>query len=582
MGIDRMLHTRNSHHLFFGFPVVWMAILLSSFGTSAVCEEALNATRYRLLFPGHHQGEVMHDALLQYWVNWLRERDYDVAGFLRTESYVDVVLRGESLDALRAAGFLVLEREESAPLAERETMRGVPVGYADPFALESFLISEAADHPTLTSLTVIGEALQGAAWSEIYAMEISNNPGVAEDKPAILLNGLHHAREVVTPHIVMDAITYLTDEYAAGNPQVVQWVNNYKIYCVPMVNPDGSNHVHTVSDLHRKNMRPGCASNPGVDLNRNYPYHWGTGVSNCERSPTGGSSGSTCSDAYRGTSSASEPETQVMIDYAAEKNFLIAVSYHSYGRFIDYPYACNDGNPDERMPEHDVIHEIMNGTAAGIASIDGVNYDVYSPIAIGPVNGDDTSWYYANAGTYALIIEAGTSFQPTFSVGMQEVSRNRGGWQYLLGRMGGARIDVRVADHLTGLPLVAQVELLNFVFDTDELPRNSEPQFGRSRWLVPANRTYTVRVSAPGYQSRTLPAVVGTVPLDLPVLLLPVGAILGDPDVDGDFDMRDYFEFHRCLGESMISVGCRVFDFTADESVTLSDYDLFEPLLTDP
>ncbi|MEK6674735.1 MAG: M14 family metallopeptidase, partial [Planctomycetota bacterium] len=476
---------------------VWVGISVVMQVMAAV---GVESTRLRMTFPGVLQGEEMHEATLGYWRAWLIEREYDVAGFLRREGTVDIILRdGDSLAVLEEAGFRALEREASRPLVEAEANEDrfvPPAGYVNPTTLLTFLQSEAAAHPTITNLLVIGQSLQGRS---IYAMEISNHPGVVEDKPSILFNGLHHSREVVTPHVVMDAITYLTDQYVAGNPVVVNWVDNYKIYCVPMVNPDGSNYVFTVDDFHRKNMRAGCASNPGVDLNRNYTYHWGSGTANCERGT--GSSGTTCADSYRGTSAGSEPEAQVMMNFAAQKRFVIAVSYHSYGEFIDYPYACNDGNPNQSMPEHAVIDEMMDGMAAGIVSTGGPLYDVFSPVAIGPVNGDDTSWYYANNGTYAMIVEVGTSFLPSFAAGMTFVAQNRGGWLYLLDRLDGARIDVRVADHLTGLPLNAQVEILNFTFDTGELPRLADTTFGRSRWLVPANGTYTVRVSETGYQT---------------------------------------------------------------------------------
>jgi len=541
--------------------------------------QAGDATRYRLTFPGHTLGEPTHPETAIAWVSWLRQRDYDVAGFLRAESTTDVIIRpGDSLEALLQIGFKTIESEPSGPLSPAEKALAPPPGYVDPAALEAFLIDEAADHPAITRLFVIGQSIEGR---DIYAMEISNNPGIAEDEPALLLNGLHHSREVVTPHVVMDAISYLTDEYFAGNPVVVDWVNRYKVFCVPMVNPDGSHRVHNVDDFHRKNLRPVCTdSNPGVDLNRNYPYHWGSGTVNCERGT--GSSGMMCNDTYRGTGPGSEPETQAMMDLAAEQRFVIAVSYHSYGQFIDYPYACNDGNPDQRMPEHNVIDELMNGAAAGIDAAGGPLYDVYSPVAIGPVNGDDTSWYYAHAGTYPLIIEVGTSFQPTFSVGMTQVAHNRGGWLYLLDRLSGPRIDVRVVDHLTGQPLVAQVELLDFVFDTGELPRQSDPTFGRSRWLVTGNDAYSVRVSKAGYQTRTVPVSVGASPVSLTVLLVPEGVKLGDAEPDGDTDMKDYVPFHHCLGNPSPGPSCRVFDLNADEQIDLQDHQVMQVLLQGP
>jgi len=492
------------------------------------------AQRYHVAFPGFWQGQEMPAEQLGYWVGWLRERDYDVAGFLRREATVDIVVRKpDTLEALEKAGFVVLQSEAARGLAQQPDLDTAVGDYVDPDELAGFLAAEATNHPDITDLTVIGQTHEGR---DIYALEISTDPGVVEDKPAILLNGLHHAREVITPHVVMDAVTYLTDQYEAGDPQAIGWVSNYKIFCVPMVNPDGSNRVHLIDNLHRKNMRPVCLwDTPGVDLNRNYPYHWGEGIDNCERGS--GSSGDECSGGYRGPAAASEPETQAMIDLTWQQRFLIAVSYHSFGRFIDYPYACNDGEPDLSMPEHEIVDELMHGAADAIFAASDVSYDVYSPVAISPVNGDDTSWYYAHMGTYALIIETATSLQPPLPEGMQEVQYNRAGWMYLLDRMSSARLDVRVTDAVTGEPLVARVELVDFLFDTDELPRYTEPTFGRYRWLVPAHGSYTVRASAEEHQVETVTVPVANEPVDVLTALVDNCPGLPNPgqeDTDGD------------------------------------------------
>jgi murein tripeptide amidase MpaA len=554
--------------------------LIALFGATWMAQQGwAEATLYRMRLPVANSAAGLADADLQSWAQWFRDRGYDVAGWDRPGATVEIILRDAAKQrALLDAGLSIVEQRHSSPLSTEVATRAVPAGYVDPTALETFLMNEASDHPSITDLTVIGVTLQGR---NIYALEISSNPGVPEDKPTILFNALHHSREVVTPHVVMDAITYLTDQHAAANPQVVDWLSTYKVYCVPMVNPDGSVQVHTVDDFHRKNMQPVCVgTNQGVDLNRNYPYHWGFGVDACERGS--GSSGSECSDAYRGPSASSELETQAMIAFAEQQQFSIAVSYHASGRFIDYPYACNDGNPDERMPEHEIIDELMHGAADAIFAVDGVDYSVFSPIAIGPVNGDDTSWYYAHVGTYALLIEVGTSFQPSFAEGMASVNRNRGGWLYLLDRLDGARMDVEVTDLTSGEPIVADVTLLNYTFDTDELPRLTDPTFGRRRWLVPENDTYTVRVSANGYLIKTVAVPVVDEPVNVAVALEAHDGAVGDIEPDGDIDMLDVFEFTLCREAGTLVSPCTRFDFDGDGTLTLDDYADLAGVLTGP
>ena len=96
---------------------------------------------------------------------------------------------------------------------------------------------------------------------------------------AILFSGQHHAREVMTPEIIMDTIDHLTDNYGS-DPDLTAMVDSYGIWCVASVSPDGNNLVHTVDDFWRKNARDNdgdmaITGQDGVDLNRNYQWGWG-------------------------------------------------------------------------------------------------------------------------------------------------------------------------------------------------------------------------------------------------------------------------------------------------------------------
>jgi len=93
--------------------------------------------------------------------------------------------------------------------------------------------------------------------------------------------------------------------------------------------------------MWRKNRAPNDGSSQGVDLNRNYPDHWGS---------DNGSSGRTYSDTYRGPKAISEPETRALI--AAFRSFepriVGAIDLHSYSQLLLRPYGWTDGNsPDE-------------------------------------------------------------------------------------------------------------------------------------------------------------------------------------------------------------------------------------------
>ncbi|NOX57574.1 MAG: zinc carboxypeptidase, partial [Planctomycetes bacterium] len=297
--------------------------------------------------------------LLQLGFDVSRCGHHPAEGIFRLELSPD-----EDLRVLRDNGFDVLDDPATTGL------RGqlIETDYFDPSEISTMLDQIALDHPGITQVFTIGTTFEGRT---IRAIEISNNPGVAEDKPAIQFNAQHHAREVATSHVVMDLINQLTDQYGI-DPTLTALVDNYKTVCVPMVNLDGVQFVFDADNLWRKNRRlntscPGCGGT-GVDPNRNYPYLWGPGC---------GSSGSCCSLIYRGPSSASEQEIQAMMGLQDQYRFVIATSYHASGRFIDYPYACSDGSPAGQMPEHGIIHEMMNAMATAISNVDGVTYTAF-------------------------------------------------------------------------------------------------------------------------------------------------------------------------------------------------------------
>lgn len=495
------------------------------------------------------------------WHRWLIDQGFSVGrcgiDVANRRVVVDISRPGE-LQRLKAEGFEVARQLQPAPLQGTARTQSQ---YFDPTEIATMLAQVETNHPNIARVFSIGTTVQGRT---IWAIEISDNPGMSEDEPAIQFNGQHHAREVATSHVVMDIVTTLTSGYNV-DPAITAWVNQYKTVCVPMVNPDGVQHVFNVNSLWRKN-RNGCSGGVGIDPNRNYAYLWGPGC---------GSSGSCTSDIYRGPSAFSEMETQAMANLQDAFHFTMATSYHASGRFIDYPYACSNGSPSQQMPEHPVIDEMMNAMAAAISAVDGATYTAFTPVPAGGVNGDDTSWYYAHKGVYPFIVEVGTSFEPAFNLVAGIINRNRAGWQYLYTRLGQARIDVHVTSGCQ--PIQADVTLTDFVFDTGELPRQTFLPFGRWSFVVPANGTYTVRVSKSGFITQDVMVSVANAPAAVAVNLVPVspppGPLLGDLNNDCVVDGLDVDPFVASVlaGPSATAAQVASGDFTGDCTVDNAD-----------
>ncbi len=475
---------------------------------SAVDDSAgpeVDNTTLEVFVPGADENTPPKIDVVFAWRDWLLSHGMVMdrcgqdlrSGRLNVEIY-DASQRGLLLNA----GFRILSdarADETGGVATQSQ-------YFDPTEIATMLGQVVAAHPTIARAFTIGTTTQGRS---IWAIEISNQPNAVEDEPAIQFNGQHHAREVATSHIAMDVVTTLTNGYGI-DPQITAWVDNYTTVVVPMVNPDGIQFVFNGNSSWRKNrMTYSCI---GVDLNRNYPYLWGPGC---------GSSSTCSSDTYRGPSAASELETLAMIGLEDQYHFVMATSYHSFGQFIDYPYACSNGSPAGQMPEHPVIDEMMHGVSDGIFAVDGTRYAVNSPVPAGGVNGDDTSWYYAHRGVYSFIIEVGTSFEPPFSQVAGIVNQNRGGWKYLYDRLGKARIDVHVRDACSKEPIAAQVTLTNYVYDTGETPRITSLPYGKWTYVVPANGSYTVRASKTGYVTQDAVIPVANAPVPITIDLQP-------------------------------------------------------------
>jgi hypothetical protein len=133
----------------------------------------------------------------------------------------------------------------------------------------------------------------------------------------------------------MRLINYLTTNYGSDS-RVTDLLNTVEVWIVPVGNPDGYQYTFTTERLWRKNLRDNngdgqIAVGDGVDINRNFPSHWG--YDNEGSSPSGSD------DTYRGSAPGSEPETQAVMDFISNNDFKFILSYHTYSNLILYPWG---------------------------------------------------------------------------------------------------------------------------------------------------------------------------------------------------------------------------------------------------
>jgi hypothetical protein len=245
---------------------------------------------------------------------------------------------------------------------------------------------DAAD--TLIRVDSIGASVEGRP---ILAVKIGP-PDDGPARPNVLFLATHHAREWVTTAVALKLIRWLAD--SAGPA-----VTSHDVWVIPVQNPDGYQYSFTADRYWRKNRRPNAGGSFGVDPNRNYPAFWGV--------DDRGSSGVQFAETYRGTSAASEPETQAIMGFHALHPPVLALSYHSYSALILYPWGFRSGTlaPDVGR------FQSLAGTDLAPAIVDRVpesSVDRYHPGPgwnLYPTNGEYTDWAYRAHGTIAFTVE---------------------------------------------------------------------------------------------------------------------------------------------------------------------------------
>ncbi len=343
-------------------------------------------------------------------------------------NWIDIIITRDRLQELSDLG-LSFEVLIWDVIAYDNLVRG---SYHSLAEMESILQDISEDYPDITDLYSIGTTYEGR---DIWCLEITDNPGVDEGEPGVFFMGLHHAREWPTVEICLYIADQLTSEYGS-NTQITNLVNNRRIWLVTCVNPDGYYYCHDQGHDWRKNRKP-YIGGIGVDLNRNY-----AGSSNGDPDGTWGSippngviSHYPSDDLFCGPEPFSEFETQSIRDIFLENEISAAISWHTHGQLVLWPWAYTD----DLAPDSIYLSEVGQGIAQEITKQSGSGY--YEPTqacGLYPTTGDTIEWAYGYSHyvlgrpTFAYTIEACSSFHPTENYLDQIVAENFDGALYLL------------------------------------------------------------------------------------------------------------------------------------------------------
>lgn len=334
------------------------------------------------------------------------------------EEYQQLVAEGYqvTLDDERTAQLAAsLAPVQEARAAGVQATNTIP-GYACYRTVEetySTLAALAASHPQIATWIDIGDTwekvtLGGADGYDMFALKLTNN-AIPGPKPKFFLMAAIHAREYATAELATRFAEELVTKYNI-DPDVTWLLDYFEIHIVPQVNPDGRKKAET-GLLWRKNTdnNDGCtnSSSWGTDLNRNSSFRWNNG----------GSSGVACNETYRGPSAASEPEVQVIQNYAAQilldqrgPNDTDAapaaaqdvfITLHSYGQLVLYPWGWTT------TPPPNVTQLATLGRKFGYYN----GHQVCSgPICLYSTSGTTDDYTYGAFGTASYTFEIGTAF----------------------------------------------------------------------------------------------------------------------------------------------------------------------------
>jgi hypothetical protein len=304
------------------------------------------------------------------------------------------------------------------------------------------------------------DLLPDSAGNDLRAVVIGNRATIkGRSVPRMVTTSSIHAREYTPSEISTRFTEWLVKNYGT-HPTATWLLNNSEFHFILHANPDGRKLAEQGVPQNwgsgwRKNVNlesAFCAESPvdsGVDLNRNFPFGW-------DSTNGMGSSGEACVATFRGTSAASEPETQAIVKYVAgtrqrDGNYLggilldrrsatandfavgaasdyegLFIDIHSFSQLVLWPWGIRrdslGGNSQTANEDGMAAFGQRMAWYNGYRATQMINYDT---------DGTTTDTFYGELGAPSFTIELGTSFyEPCDSFERDTFPKNVASLQY--------------------------------------------------------------------------------------------------------------------------------------------------------
>ena len=300
----------------------------------------------------------------------------------------------------------------------------------------------------------------------IFALKVSDNAAEREDEPNILVVAQHHGDELIASQVALHFMDKLLDGSVIDGRER-KLVTDNAVFICPVWNPDG------YASVRRLNARKNENGSTGVDLNRNYPFGWGT----CGGSPVVGSA------TYRGPEPASEPETQTMIAFARDQRFARMHDLHAGAFEARVGYGCWVHPWNEFL-----LQEARASVQAGGMDAESRNSCCHA---------GDIHFNMSESLTFAVLWEVHQNKRPPIDQVPARAEQMYDAMFHTLARP--TSISGHATDASTGEPVYARIELTTAGFEQGEGALCHGPAARYDLVLPPGQ--HTIRFSADGYEA---------------------------------------------------------------------------------
>lgn len=359
-------------------------------------------------------------------LNFIEQAGGSINNYVPTKN-AEVYLTGELVSQLKSLGYQLILLDHDVLLNTLDSLASdhlIGTSYHSYEAVTFILDSLANLYPAICEVISIGQTVEER---EMWAVHITDNPGIEEAEPEIKLVANIHGDEMISQEMMLIFIEYLLQNYISNN-RVQQFINHLDIWIVPNMNFDGS------QELRRSNANY-------IDLNRNFP----------DRDPE-----------YENPDSL-QAEVINIINWSLDHNFVLSAGFHSGALVVNYPWDRNlDGTYDYAATPDDYTF-IRLALAYAKNNITMYNSEYFTNgITNGaewyPVIGGMMDWNYHYMNCMDLTIELSDEKIPDADSLSYFWENN---CESLLNLLEQVNTGIRgiVTDSITGVPLHAEIKV---------------------------------------------------------------------------------------------------------------------------